>query len=105
MALFRYPLPEPDWTVSVSSGSPVPVSEMLRWMFLHGSPRDISGTQFAPVQNAHISYSSPCNTVRLDCFALHVSFPRSLVRHDSHDYYQSSVASTRVFRQSRVSSR
>jgi hypothetical protein len=26
MALFRYPLPEPDWTLSVSSGSPVPVS-------------------------------------------------------------------------------
>ena len=45
MGLFRYPFPEPDWTVSVSSGSPVPVSEMLRWMFLHGSPHDISDTQ------------------------------------------------------------
>jgi transposase len=32
---FIYPLPGPDWTVSVSSSSPVP-SEMKRLMFLHG---------------------------------------------------------------------
>ncbi len=51
-----------------------------------------SGGSIPPVQNAHISCSSPWNTVHLDCFALYVAFPRSLVRHHSHDYYQSSVA-------------
>jgi hypothetical protein len=48
----------------------------------------------------------PCTAVRLDCFALHVAFPRSPVGHHSYDYYQSSVA---IFlaegRRSRVSSR
>ena len=45
MALFRYPLPKPDWTLSVSSGFPVPVSEMMRWMFPHELPHDISDTR------------------------------------------------------------
>ncbi len=45
MALFRYPLAKPDWTLSVSSGFPVPVSEMMRWMFLHEFPHDISDTR------------------------------------------------------------
>ena len=35
----------PDWTLSVSSGFPVPVSEMMRLMFLHESSRDIFDTQ------------------------------------------------------------
>jgi len=53
----------------------------------------------------HITCASPSTVVHLDCFALYVAFPRSLVGHDSHDYYQSSVA---IFlsegRRSRVSS-
>ena len=34
----------------------------------------------------------PCNTARLDCFNMYVAFPRSPVRHHSHDHYQSLVA-------------
>ena len=52
----------------------------------------LSGSSHAPVQQMHITCASPCTAVRLDCFALHVAFPRSLVGHHSHDYYQSSVA-------------
>lgn len=52
----------------------------------------LSGGSHAPVQPLHIPCASPCMAVHLDCFALRVAFPRSLVGHDSHDYYQSSVA-------------
>ncbi len=52
----------------------------------------LSSSSLASVQQMHISCASPCKAVRLDCFALYVAFPRSLVRHHSHDYYQSSVA-------------
>jgi hypothetical protein len=54
----------------------------------------------------HITCASPWKAVYLDRFALHVAFPRSLVRHDSHDYYRSSVANfLSKGRRSRVSSR
>jgi hypothetical protein len=59
----------------------------------------------ASVQHQHITCASPCIAVHLDCFALRVAFPRSPVGHDSHDYYQSSVAiSLAEGRRSRVSS-
>src|SRR5258708_13731385 len=65
----------------------------------------LSSSSLAPVQHLHISCASPCKAVCLDCFALYVAFPRSLVRHHSHDYYQSSVAiSLASGRRSRVSS-
>jgi len=66
----------------------------------------LSGSDCALVQHTHITCASPCTAVRLDCFALRVAFPRSLVGHHSHDYYQSSVAiSLAEGRRSRVSSR
>jgi len=52
----------------------------------------LSSSSNALVQPMHITCASPCTAVHLDCFALYVAFPRSLVRHHSHDYYQSSVA-------------
>jgi len=52
----------------------------------------LSGSGLAPVQPSHITCASPSKAVHLDCFALRVAFPRSLVGHHSHDYYQSSVA-------------
>jgi hypothetical protein len=83
--------------------------------FLSARPRTVrdrfrvtrlSGSSFAPVQHKHITCASPCKAVHLDCFALCVAFPRSPVGHDSHDYYQSSVAiSLAEGRRSRVSSR
>jgi hypothetical protein len=66
----------------------------------------LSGSSLAPVQHWHITCASPCKAVHLDCFALCVAFPRSLVGHHSHDYYQSSVAiSLAEGRRSRVLSR
>ena len=52
----------------------------------------LSGSCIPPVQQMHITCASPWEAVYLDCFALYVAFPCALVRHDSHDYYQSSVA-------------
>ncbi|EFH89449.1 hypothetical protein Krac_11007 [Ktedonobacter racemifer DSM 44963] len=66
----------------------------------------LSSSSFPPVQPMHITCASPWKAVYLDRFALHVAFPRSLVRHDSHDYYRSSVANfLSKGRRSRVSSR
>ncbi len=66
----------------------------------------LSGGGLAPVQPSHITCASPCKAIHLDCFALCVAFPHSLVGHHSHDYYQSSVAiSLSEGRRSRVSSR
>src|SRR5258708_34477164 len=50
----------------------------------------LCGGGLASVQPLHITCASPCKAVHLDCFALCVAFPRSLVRHHSHDSDQSS---------------
>src|SRR5260370_12927091 len=52
----------------------------------------LSGGCFPPVQNTHISCSSPWEAVRLDRFAFYVAFPRSLAGHHSHDSYRSSFS-------------
>src|SRR4051812_7684205 len=70
MALFHYPLPEPDGRDFPASGSPVPFSEKARWVFLHEWLRGKNGRQ--PVSCAVASpfvssrLVSPCALVYPD---------------------------------------